>query len=114
MVLTEELTWLSRLVITHGPPFRILDIASGNRHQGCPHLLAAIRRVRPALHVFGHIHQSYGVASVSGTVFVNAALAGPGYRLIRQPIVIEFDRLTHSVRRIGGPRTHSEPVEHET
>jgi Icc-related predicted phosphoesterase len=50
--------------------------------------------------VFGHIHQSYGTASLNGTVFVNAALAGPGYRLIRQPIVVEYDRLTRSVRRI--------------
>jgi Icc-related predicted phosphoesterase len=87
------------LVITHGPPYGILDVAgSGNRHQGCTHMLAAIRRVRPALHVFGHIHESYGMASVDGTVFVNAALAGPGYRLVRQPIVIEYDRLTRSVR----------------
>jgi Icc-related predicted phosphoesterase len=89
------------LIISHGPPHGVLDIAgSGNRHQGCPHLLAAIRRVRPALHVFGHIHQSYGTASLNGTVFVNAALAGPGYHLIRQPIVVEYDRLTRSVRRI--------------
>jgi Icc-related predicted phosphoesterase len=75
-----------------------------NGHQGCAHLLDVIRRIRPALHVFGHIHQAYGMASVNGTVFVNAALAGPGYRLIRQPIAIEYDRLTHSVRRIGERR----------
>jgi hypothetical protein len=37
------------LVISHGPPQGVLDIAgSGNRHQGCPHLLAAIRHVRLA------------------------------------------------------------------
>ena len=89
------------LVITHGPPFGILDAAgSGNGHQGCAHLLTAIRRVRPAVHAFGHIHDAYGVASVDGTVFVNAALAGPGYRLVRQPIVIEYDRLTRRIRRI--------------
>jgi Icc-related predicted phosphoesterase len=99
------------LVITHGPPFGILDVAErGNGNHGCAHLLAAIRRVRPALHVFGHIHQSYGMASANGTVFVNAAPAGPGYRVIRQPIVIEYDRLTRSVRRIEEPRSHSDPV----
>lgn len=90
------------LVITHGPPHGILDIAEiENGHQGCPLLLSAIRRVRPALHVFGHIHQSYGMASVNGTVFVNAALGGPEYRIIRKPIVIEYDRLTRSVRESG-------------
>lgn len=90
------------LVITHGPPLGILDAAGrNNRNQGCAHLLEAIRRARPALHVFGHIHQSYGTAFVNGTVFVNAALAGPEYRLIRQPFMIEFDRITRRVRRIG-------------
>lgn len=86
------------LVITHGPPLGILDVGSGNRNQGCTHLLDAIRRVRPALHVFGHIHQSYGKARVGGTVFVNAALAGPGYNLVRQPVVIDYDRQTHRVQ----------------
>jgi Icc-related predicted phosphoesterase len=90
------------LVITHGPPRGILDIAeSVGGQQGCALLLSAIRRVRPALHVFGHIHQSYGIASVNGTVFVNAALAGPRFQLIRKPIVIEYDRLTRSVRESG-------------
>jgi Icc-related predicted phosphoesterase len=89
------------IVITHGPPFGILDLAgSGRVHQGCGHLLSAIRRVRPALHVFGHIHESYGVAVVDGTMFVNAALAGPGYRLVRQPIIVEYDRRTRGVRLI--------------
>lgn len=89
------------LVITHGPPFGILDVTgSSAEHQGCAHLLAAIRRVRPALHVFGHIHESYGMVPVNGTVFVNAALAGPGYRLVRRPIVIEYDQLTRRIRRI--------------
>jgi Icc-related predicted phosphoesterase len=103
------------LVITHGPPSGILDVAgSGNAHHGCAHLLAAIRRERPALHVFGHIHESYGMESVNGTVFVNAALAGPGYRIVRQPIVVEYERLTGRIRRIEEQRRPSEPVGHET
>jgi len=89
------------LIITHGPPSGILDLAeSSSGHQGCAHLREAIWRVRPALHVFGHIHESYGMVSENGTVFVNAALAGPGYRLVRRPIVIEFDPLTRRIRRI--------------
>jgi len=97
------------LVVTHGPSFGILDVACGDRHQGCAHLLVAIRRVRLALHVFGHIHKSYGVASMGGAVFVNAALAGPGYRLTRQPIVVEYKRLTRSIQRIGDA-PYSDPV----
>jgi Icc-related predicted phosphoesterase len=90
------------LVITHGPPFGILDVTgSGSWNQGCKHLLAAIRRVRPALHVFGHIHEAYGTAWVDGTLFVNAALAGPDYRLVGEPIVVDFDRDTRRVVRVS-------------
>lgn len=96
------------LVITHGPPLGILDVGgSGNRNQGCKQLLGAIRRVRPALHVFGHIHQSYGTTSAGGTVFVNAALAGQNHQLVRQPIEVDYDRTIHCVRRID---THGSRV----
>ena len=48
------------IVMTHGPPRGILDwCPQGN--VGCPNLLQAIRRVKPMMHCFGHIHESYGV-----------------------------------------------------
>ena len=43
------------IVITHGPPFGHLDL-----NFGCHHLLREIWRVRPLLHIFGHIHEGYG------------------------------------------------------
>jgi Icc-related predicted phosphoesterase len=50
------------VLITHGPPYGILDTApiSGLR-EGCGELLDAVIRIRPKLHVFGHIHGAYGV-----------------------------------------------------
>jgi Icc-related predicted phosphoesterase len=36
--------------ITHGPPFGILD-----KNVGCEELLAKVIKVKPKLHVFGHI-----------------------------------------------------------
>lgn len=48
------------LLVTHGPPATHLDIAN-NAPQGCPGLLRALWRVRPLLHVFGHIHTGRGV-----------------------------------------------------
>lgn len=48
------------IVMTHGPPFGILDFAHG-QHMGCSHLLNAMERVRPMMHCFGHIHEGYGV-----------------------------------------------------
>lgn len=48
------------IVMTHGPPKGILDwIPQGN--VGCPNLLQAIRRVKPRMHCFGHVHDGHGV-----------------------------------------------------
>ena len=99
------------LVITHGPPWGILDAGErSNRNEGCKHLLEAICRVAPALHVFGHIHHSYGSKWIGRTLFVNAALAGPNYKLVRHPIVIEYDRRSRCVR--GESRTMSRVTRH--
>ncbi|KAJ7653791.1 metallophosphoesterase domain-containing protein 1 [Mycena rosella] len=47
---------LTDVLVTHGPPFGHLDRGCA----GCPALLAALWRVRPRLHVFGHIHAARG------------------------------------------------------
>lgn len=51
------------IVMTHGPPALILDRAK-NGSGGCEHLLRSIRRTRPLLHCFGHIHESFGAQVV--------------------------------------------------
>ena len=48
------------IVMTHGPPKGILDLCpQGN--VGCPNLLQAVRRAKPLMHCFGHIHESNGL-----------------------------------------------------
>jgi Icc-related predicted phosphoesterase len=65
------------VLITHTPPFGILDIpSSGDIHLGCPYLRAELKRIRPRLHVFGHVHASHGIHLDDGTRFVNAAVVG--------------------------------------
>lgn len=44
------------ILITHGPPRAHLDTL----RLGCPALLAEVWRVRPRLHVFGHVHEGHG------------------------------------------------------
>jgi Icc-related predicted phosphoesterase len=46
-------------------------------------------RVRPKLHVFGHIHAGYGTLTGS-TTFVNASLMGPYGTLDQRPLFFEF------------------------
>ncbi|MEM6995386.1 MAG: metallophosphatase domain-containing protein [Myxococcota bacterium] len=65
------------ILITHGPPQGILDRIVLGRHVGCADLLERVHAVRPRLHVFGHIHEARGKATLPGlrTQFVNAANA---------------------------------------
>ncbi len=79
------------ILITHGPPFAILDHSkSSERREGCPQLLEAVFRVLPRLHVFGHIHHGYGMLRTTDTLFVNASLLDEDYKVSNQPIVIDI------------------------
>ncbi|KAG7089404.1 hypothetical protein E1B28_011092 [Marasmius oreades] len=51
---------LTDILVTHGPPLAHLDLDRA----GCYALLTALWRVRPRLHVFGHIHAGRGVEFV--------------------------------------------------
>jgi Icc-related predicted phosphoesterase len=54
-------------------------------YAACKELLDAVRRVKPMLHIFGHVHGGYGTFSTLGTLFVDAALPGEGYDLSNTP-----------------------------
>lgn len=77
------------VLITHGPPYGILDRIYNGDHVGCEELRAALPRVRPRAHVFGHIHEDYGVQGQDGTVFINASLCDGRYRPVNAPIVVD-------------------------
>ena len=77
------------VLITHTPPVDILDCDRNGFPLGCYDLREAIKRVRPKLHVFGHIHEGYGMRDIEGTTFINASLCDRTYEVVRKPIVIE-------------------------
>jgi Icc-related predicted phosphoesterase len=82
------------ILITHGPPKYTLDLA-GDNNAGCIKLTAVVNQVSPPLHVFGHIHFSYGVKSYPNgrrgqRYAVNAAVTDHRNRLTRRPIEIEI------------------------
>ena len=81
------------VLVTHGPPYGILDQQPGSEyHEGCRQLLDAVRRVKPMLHVFGHVHAGYGTYGNSETLFVNAALPDEGFGLSNRPHVFRLPR----------------------
>ena len=69
------------VLITHGPPYGILDqTAAGGKHQGCEELLKAVKAKKPKVHVFGHIHGGAGTFEEGDTRFINAAYLDEQYR----------------------------------
>jgi Icc-related predicted phosphoesterase len=84
------------ILITHGPPHRTLDeviriYEDRTERVGCKELALAVERVKPRLHVFGHIHEGYGQLQRGETLFVNAASCTTAYRPINEPIVVELE-----------------------
>jgi predicted phosphodiesterase len=80
------------LLITHGPPHGILDRNRNGEPVGCADLREAVARVRPRIHAFGHIHESYGTELVDGTLFVNACTCTLAYRPTNPAIVVDLPR----------------------
>lgn len=79
------------VLITHGPPLGILDQLHNGKNAGDPDLLDAVKRIKPKLHVFGHIHSAYGQVEIDGTTFVNACVCTEDYKPDNQPIVVEVE-----------------------
>lgn len=79
------------VLVTHGPPRGHGDRTSDGRNEGCDDLLEAVQRVRPRLHVFGHIHEAYGVTREGETTFVNASSCTLDYQAQNPPVVFELD-----------------------
>lgn len=78
------------IVITHSPPRGILDLCSNGRFEGCDDLRDRIFEVRPRLHLFGHIHESYGSEIREGIRFINASVCNQGYRPVNPPIIVDL------------------------
>lgn len=78
------------VLITHGPPFKILDEPPGGDNVGCEDLLDKVLKTKPKACIFGHIHNSYGIKNFNDTIFVNASTCNEKYLPINPPIIIEI------------------------
>ena len=78
------------VLVTHEAPMGILDSTEEGHHLGSEFLrLAVIDRVKPRLHIFGHIHSGYGTIEINGTRFVNASYCNAEYEPINEPQEVE-------------------------
>lgn len=67
------------VLLTHGPPWEILDVNSHGENCGCLELSRELERIRPRVHVFGHIHEAAGQKKIGDTIYVNASYCGIPY-----------------------------------
>lgn len=77
------------ILITHTPPYKILDQNFFGKHLGCEELRNKVDVLKPKIHIFGHIHNSHGVKNINNTIFVNASSLNELYLTVK-PIVIDI------------------------
>ena len=78
------------VLMTHTPPYEILDWTMRGAKVGCEELRRVVDRIRPKLHLFGHIHEAYGQHTENGTHFVNASICNFHRQPSNKPIVIDL------------------------
>lgn len=75
------------ILITHGPPYGILDQNKYGQLCGCQDLRNQVLGLeRLKLHVFGHIHEGHRRAFTVNSSFVNASLMNGDYEFVNKPI----------------------------
>jgi Icc-related predicted phosphoesterase len=82
------------VLITHDPPYMIMDysFSGSEEHCGSPSLWTEItKRIKPKVHVFGHIHEQYGIKVIGETTFINASNLDGAYDIVNPPVLLEID-----------------------
>jgi len=95
----------SDIVITHNPPYKILDKVCDpicpDPYAGCKHLRDnLLKRVKPKINVFGHIHEGYGIKQIDDTIFINASSCNARHLAKNKPFVFKINKKTKEVTMI--------------
>ncbi|XP_071791351.1 metallophosphoesterase MPPED2-like isoform X1 [Asterias amurensis] len=79
------------ILVTHGPPLGHGDLTTSKERAGCVELLTSVqRRLKPKYHIFGHIHEGYGITTDNTTTFINASICTVNYSPSNHPIVFDL------------------------
>lgn len=83
------------ILVTHSPPYYMQDRTYDGENAGSETLIDAIEfRIKPKLHVFGHIHEAYGKIRIDDLIskfsctYVNASHVNLRYKPVNAPIRI--------------------------
>ncbi|KAJ3045802.1 metallophosphoesterase domain-containing protein 1 [Rhizophlyctis rosea] len=84
------------ILLTHGPPLSILDKSIRGDSCGCAQLskrlltTPPLDATGPKVHLFGHIHEAYGVVQKKGITFINGCSVNSKYKCVNRPVVFDF------------------------
>lgn len=78
------------ILITHGPPYGILDKIETGGLVGCEELTQRVASIQPRLHVFGHIHEAHGQEQRGMTTYVNACNLNLRYLLVWDATLVDL------------------------
>ena len=92
------------VLITHGPCFKIVDSCPNYLDPNGPwinvgdvDLLDAVNRIKPKVHIAGHIHAAHGHAWCGKTLHINASVCDEAYNPTHKPQVFDIDPVTKEV-----------------
>jgi Icc-related predicted phosphoesterase len=74
------------MVISHSPPFGILD----GSHFGVKAWTYLQHGLKPEYWICGHIHENYGVFAQNGTTYYNVAMLDRDYQFKNRPVLLEI------------------------
>lgn len=83
------------ILITHGPPYGILDKTITDEKVGSLALLKKARQTFLRYHIFGHIHEAYGTDKTECggkiiTIFINCSHVNEWYNPVNKPVTFEI------------------------
>ncbi|MEZ3550956.1 MAG: metallophosphoesterase [Muribaculaceae bacterium] len=77
------------VLITHCPPYCILDYDDGISH-GSKDILMKLPDLHLKAHLFGHIHAQHGIIEQDGIIFSNGAIMNADYSKLSTPNLIRI------------------------
>jgi len=91
----------TQVLITHGPAFGICDKVYGYSpgmdeseanygHAGCKDLLSQIEKIKPLIHISGHLHQGRGNSVINGVHYYKSTVVNEKYKVVHEPFVVEI------------------------
>lgn len=89
----NEIPSNTNVLITHSPPYKINDLLKNGEHIGNASLYTALNKININFHIFGHVHDAYGITQLNNTQFINASSIDNKHQHFNEPLSITIKTL---------------------